>query len=337
MIIVLKRGSDKTEAEPILEKIKNLGLEPLYLPGEEKIVIGALGDERKLSSLRLKSLPQVEKILPILKPYKLCSRELKPKTSSIRVRDVVFGGTEIPVIAGPCSVESEKQIVETALAVKAAGAKLLRGGAFKPRTSPYAFQGLEEEGLRLLSIASKESNLPVVTEIMSEHDLEKVCNSCDMLQIGARNMQNFRLLKAIGNTQIPVLLKRGPAASMNEWLMAAEYILSEGNPNVILCERGIKSFFNETRNTFDLSVIPMVKQETHLPVIADPSHATGIRNIVPDMSMAALAAGADGLIIEVHPKPSEALSDGFQQLNFEEFDCTMRKLKKLVAALDRSI
>ena len=337
MIIVLKEGSSKEDAEPILDLIRTLGLEPLYLPGEEKIVIGALGDERKLAPLELKSLTQVERVIPILKPYKLSNREFRKDKSVVTVGNVQIGGDELIVMAGPCSVESEEQIVNTALSVKEAGAKILRGGAYKPRTSPYAFQGLEEEGLRLLQRAREESGLPIITEIVSEHDLDKVGQVTDMFQIGARNMQNFRLLKAVGGTKTPVMLKRGPAASMDEWLMAAEYILSEGNPNVVLCERGIKSFHKDTRNTFDLSVIPLVRSETHLPVVADPSHGTGVRRIVPQMAQAAVAAGADGLIIEVHPEPDSALSDGFQQLTEEEFAKCMTGVKKVASAMGRRL
>ncbi|MCB0322296.1 MAG: 3-deoxy-7-phosphoheptulonate synthase [Bdellovibrionales bacterium] len=337
MIIILKKGCSEADAQPILERIESLGLKPLYLPGDEKIVLGAIGDERILAQARLESLPVVERIVPILKPHRLSNLEFQPERSRIQVGEVVFGGEEIPVIAGPCAVESERQIVETAQAVRAAGARLLRAGAYKPRTSPYAFQGLEEEGLRLLAIARDASGLPIVTEVISEHDVEKVGAVADMFQIGARNMQNFRLLKAVGGTKTPVLLKRGPAASMGELLLAAEYILAEGNPNVVLCERGIKSFFADTRNTFDLSVIPLLKQETHLPVIADPSHGTGVRSIIPAMSLAAIACGADGLLIEVHPSPQEALSDGFQQLTPEQFQDLMIRSRSVARAVGRTI
>ncbi len=337
MIIVLKQGATQADAEPILEQIRSLGLKPLYLPGDEKIVLGALGDERALASLNLDAIPVVEKVLPILKPYKLANKEFRPERSTVKVKDVVFGGKDVVLIAGPCSVESEAQIIESAIGVKKAGAVMLRGGAFKPRTSPYAFQGLEEEGLKLLALARETTGLPIITEVISEHDIDLVGRYTDMFQIGARNMQNFRLLKAIGETRIPALLKRGPAASMTELLMAAEYILSAGNPNVVLCERGIKSFFPDTRNTFDLSIIPLLRQETHLPIVADPSHGTGMRKLIPDMSLAALAAGADGLLIEVHPDPSKALSDGYQQLDLAEFDGLVKRIKPLVAALGRGL
>ncbi len=335
MIIILKKGAGQEDASPILDQIRALGLEPLYMPGEEKIVIGAIGDERVLAKLQLEAVSTVERVVPILKPYKLSNREFQQERSQIKVQDVTFGGEELVVIAGPCSVESEEQIITAARAVKEAGAHMLRGGAFKPRTSPYSFQGLEQEGLRLLQLAREETGLPVITELVSEHDIQAVADAADMFQIGARNMQNFRLLKAVGETRVPVMLKRGPAASMSDFLMAAEYIMSEGNSNVVLCERGIKSFFNDTRNTFDLSIIPLLKQETHLPIVADPSHGTGVRSIVGDMSLAAVAAGADGLIIEVHPKPEEALSDGFQQLTPAEFSALTGRIQSVAKAVGR--
>lgn len=337
MIIILRKGAGKADAEPILDKIKAAGLEPLYMPGEEKIVIGAIGDERVLAKLNLNALNSVEKVIPILKPYKLSNRELRNENTIVEVAGVKFGGTQLVMIAGPCAVESREQILEAAHGVKQAGADMLRGGAYKPRTSPYAFQGLELEGLELLKLAREETGLPIVTEVVSEKDVEVVAEFADMFQIGARNMQNFRLLEAVGESKVPTLLKRGPAASMSEFLMAAEYILARGNPNVVLCERGIKSFFSDTRNTFDLSIIPLLKRETHLPVIADPSHATGLRSIVPDMSLAAVAAGADGLIIEVHPNPEAALSDGFQQLTPGDYADLVRRVRPVAAAVNRSI
>lgn len=337
MIIVLKQGSSQKDAEPILKQIEELGLKPLYLPGEEKIVLGALGDERKLQSLNLDALPVVERVVPILKPYKLASCDFRQGRSTVRVGDVTFGGDEVILIAGPCSVESEAQILTTAREVKRSGARMLRGGAFKPRTSPYAFQGLEKEGLELLALARRETGLPIVTEVMSEHDVELVGRYADMYQIGARNMQNFRLLKAVGETRVPVLLKRGPAASIPELLMAAEYVMASGNTNVVLCERGIKSFFQETRNTFDLAAIAVLHRETHLPVIADPSHGTGVRALVSDMSLGAIAVGADGLIVEVHPDPGTALSDGFQQLDFAEFAAMSARARSVAQAIGRSV
>lgn len=337
MIIVLKHGASRQDADEILAQIAAVGLKPLYLPGDEKIVLGALGDERVLATLNLESFSTVERVVPILKPYKLANREFRHEPTVVKVRDVSIGGSNLVILAGPCSVESETQIVATARSVKSSGATILRGGAFKPRTSPYAFQGLEEEGLRLLAIAREETGLPIVTEVMSEQEVELVGRYADMYQLGARNMQNFRLLKAVGQTKLPVLLKRGPAASMAELLMAAEYILSEGNRNVVLCERGIKSFFNDTRNTFDLSLIPLLRRETHLPIIADPSHGTGVRRIVPEMTLAAVACGADGVILEVHPEPEHALSDGFQQLNFDEFAALMNRTRAVAQAVGRPL
>ncbi len=337
MIIILKKGSQEADAEPIIQQIRALGLQPLYMPGEEKIVLGVIGDERVLAKLQLDSLAAVERVVPILKPYKMSSKEFKSKTSVVDVAGVKFGTSQVVMIAGPCSVESEEQILESARAVKAAGAVMLRAGAYKPRTSPYAFQGMEEAGLELLKLAREVTGLPIVTELISEHDLDKVAAAADMIQIGARNMQNFRLLKAVGATSIPILLKRGPAASMTDLLMAAEYILSEGNQNVVLCERGIKSFFTDTRNTLDLSVVPLLKRETHLPVIVDPSHGTGVRDLIPDMSLAAIAAGADGLIIEVHPDPEKALSDGFQQLTPAQYESLVGRARRVAEAIDRSL
>jgi len=338
MIIILKTDATKENADVIQEKISSLGLKPLYLPGEEKIVLGAIGDERQLEKLNLDSFSFVEKVIPILKPYKLASRQMTNQTNSIvKVGDVEIGGKKLVTMAGPCSVESEEQIVQTAIAVKKAGANILRGGAFKPRTSPYAFQGMEEDGLKLLQTAKQETGLPIVTEVLSEFHVDLVGKYTDMFQLGARNMQNFRLLKAIGQTDIPVLLKRGPVASLSELLMSAEYILSEGNPNVVLCERGIKSFNNDTRNTFDLSMIPLLKRETHLPVIADPSHGTGVRDLISPMSKAAIAAGADGLMIEVHPNPGEALSDGFQQITPDQFAILFAELQKVARAVDKEM
>ncbi len=337
MIIILKKGSQEIDAQPILEQIRLSGLSPLYLPGEEKIVIGAIGDERVLANLNLDAIAAVEKVIPILKPYKLSNREFKEKRTIVNVGGVEIGGKSVVMMAGPCAVESEEQILQAAHAVKAAGATILRGGAYKPRTSPYAFQGLEKKGLELLQLARKEVGLPIVTEIISEYDLETVAEATDMFQIGARNMQNFRLLKAVGGTKIPILLKRGAAASMADLLMAAEYIMSEGNPNVVLCERGIKSFFSDTRNTLDLSIIPLLKRETHLPIVADPSHGTGVRHLIADMSLASIAAGADGLIIEVHPNPEKALSDAFQQLTPEAYENLVQRARLVAQAVGRSI
>jgi len=280
----------------------------------------------------------VESVVPILKPFKLASREIKPERSVVPIAPgLAIGGKELIVIAGPCSVESEKQIVETARAVKAAGAKILRGGAFKPRTSPYSFQGMEEEGLKLLALAREETGLPIVTEVVNPRDVDLVAKYADIMQVGARNVQNFALLKILGKLDKPVLLKRGMATTIQEYLMSAEYILSEGNRSVLLCERGIRTFETATRNTLDISAVPVLQEQTHLPVLVDPSHATGHAHLVPSMSYAAVAAGCDGLLIEVHPHPEKAASDGPQSLRPEDFSAMMARLKKFAAAADRTL
>ena len=328
MIIILKKEATKEQAEELLEAIGDQGLKPLYMPGTERIVLGALGDERVLGKLRLEGYPFVERVVAILTPYKLVSRELHPHDTMVKVKDVPIGPGYFTVIAGPCAVESEQQIIASAKAVKAAGVKLLRGGAYKPRTSPYSFQGLEEEGLKLLARASEETGLPIVTEVIDVHDIEKVVRYTDMLQVGARNMQNFNLLKELGQAGKPVLLKRGMSATCTDLLMSAEYIVSEGNPDVVLCERGIRTFETATRNTFDLAAVPYLKSKTHLPVIADPSHATGQRDLVLPMTLASVAAGADGVMVEMHPEPSRALSDGQQSLFPEQLKKLMDQVKR---------
>jgi 3-deoxy-7-phosphoheptulonate synthase len=307
--------------------------------GVERTVIGAIGDERGKARLQeLETAPGVERVIPILKPYKLAGLELKKEKSLVTVAPgVVFGGRRVPVIAGPCSVESIDQICRTAEAVKAAGATLLRGGAYKPRSSPYSFQGLEEEGLKMLAAARERTGLPVVTEVMKESVLDLVAQYADLLQIGARNMQNFDLLKAVGQLQKPVLLKRGLANTIREWLMSAEYIMAQGNMQVILCERGIRTFETSTRNTLDLSAIAVLKHETHLPVVADPSHGTGHAAYVEDMALASVAAGADGVMIEVHPNPHEAWSDGAQSLTPPQFEAAMHKMKAVASAVGREL
>jgi 3-deoxy-7-phosphoheptulonate synthase len=280
----------------------------------------------------------VEAVIPITKPYKLASVEFHPKPSAVRVNDAVsVGSKQFVIMAGPCSVESKEQILKTARSVQKAGAQVLRGGAYKPRTSPYDFQGLAEEGLRLLELARKETGLPLVTEVMSQRDVERVERSADILQVGARNVQNFALLKELGQVKKPVLLKRGMSTTIREWLMSAEYILSEGNSDVILCERGIRTFETATRNTLDLSAVPVLREQTHLPIIIDPSHGTGVRAYVPAMAMAAVAVGADGLMIEVHPSPEQALSDGAQSLTLEMFAEMMRKIRPLVDVMERKL
>jgi 3-deoxy-7-phosphoheptulonate synthase len=339
MIIVMKPGTPRKETRTVIEKIRELGYTPHTIYGKTRNVIGAIGDERgKFVLQALESLPGVEAVVPILKPYKLASREVQPESTEIRLAPgVSVGGKMILVIAGPCSVESEPQMVETAKAVKAAGAKVLRGGAFKPRTSPYAFQGLEEKGLRILRKAGDSTGMPVVTEVLNPMDVELVARYSDILQVGARNVQNFALLKRIGKAKRPILLKRGMMTTINEFLMSAEYCLSAGGRHVILCERGIRTFEDATRNTLDLSAVPVLKERTHLPVIVDPSHGTGHSRYVPPMSFAAVAAGADGLMIEVHPAPEKALSDGPQSLTFEKFADLMGALRPFIDAAGRTI
>ncbi|MBE0504385.1 MAG: 3-deoxy-7-phosphoheptulonate synthase [Desulfuromonadales bacterium] len=339
MIIVMKQNASKEELAEVKKQIRAFGYRPHIIHGETRNVIGAVGDERGKSILQaLESYSGVESVVPILKPYKLASREVKCETSVFEIAPgLVIGGPQVIIMAGPCSVESESQIVETALAVKAAGATVLRGGAFKPRTSPYSFQGMEEEGLRLLALAREASGLPIVTEVVNPLDVELVAKYSDILQIGARNVQNFALLKTVGQIDKPILLKRGMATTIQEYLMSAEYILSEGNRRVILCERGIRTFETATRNTLDISAVPVLKELTHLPVVVDPSHATGHAHLVPPMSYAAVAAGADGLIIEVHPCPEKAASDGPQSLRPAEFAVMMKKLAAFVVAAERTL
>ena len=339
MIIVMQRGASKREIEDVMREIEQLGYQTHPIYGVERTVIGAIGDERGKTRLQqLETAAGVERVIPILKPYKLAGKELRKEKTHITVGPgVVFGDVTVPVIAGPCSVETQDQICTTAAAVKQAGATLLRGGAYKPRTSPYSFQGLEEEGLKMLAVARKQTGLPIVTEVMKESVVGLVAEYADVVQIGARNMQNFDLLKAVGQLRKPVLLKRGLANTINEWLMSAEYVMAQGNMNVILCERGIRTFETMTRNTLDLSAVTALKRETHLPVVVDPSHGTGNWEFVEDMSLAAIAAGADGLIIEVHPNPHEAWSDGAQSLTPERFAALMEKARRVAAAVGRRI
>jgi 3-deoxy-7-phosphoheptulonate synthase len=335
MIIVMKAGAAKKDRDEVLKRIKELGYKPHVIHGTTRDVIGAIGDERgKIVLQALESMHGVESVVPILQPYKLASKEVKREASAIAISATVsIGGQEIIVMAGPCSVESEGQILASAHAVKAAGAQMLRGGAFKPRTSPYSFQGLEEDGLKLLAKARQETGLPFVTEVINP----ETADHADILQIGARNSQNFALLKKVGQLKRPVLLKRGMAMTIQEFLMSAEYIMSEGNQAVILCERGIRTFETATRNTLDLSAIPVLKSKTHLPVIADPSHGTGNYHYVGPMSLAAVACGADGLIIEVHPDPEHASSDGPQSLKPAKFAALMEQIKKVAAAVNREL
>jgi 3-deoxy-7-phosphoheptulonate synthase len=339
MIIVMKAGAAKKDKDEVLKRIRELGYKPHVIHGTTRDVIGAVGDERgKLVLQGIESMHGVESVVPILQPYKLASKEVKREPSIIPIGESIsIGGPELVVMAGPCSVESEEQIIATAQAVKAAGARVLRGGAFKPRTSPYSFQGLEEEGLKLLAKARELTGLPVVTEVINPETADLVAAYADILQIGARNAQNFALLKKVGQLKKPVLLKRGMSMTIQEFLMSAEYIMSEGNQAVILCERGIRTFETATRNTLDLSAIPVLKEKTHLPVIADPSHGTGNYHYVAAMSYAAVAAGADGLIIEVHPDPERASSDGPQSLKPKKFAAMMDQLKLFAGAAGRHV
>lgn len=339
MIVVMKSAASAEDIDKVVSFIKELGYKAHPIQGVVRTVIGVVGDDRGkiVHQESLTLLGGVEKVVPILQPYKLASREIKEESSEISVESRKIGGREIGVIAGPCSVESEEQIMTIAKAVKAAGASMLRGGAYKPRTSPYSFQGLGQEGLELMLQAKKETGLLLVTEIMDTNDIEKLDKYADMLQIGARNSQNYSLLKVLGKSTKPVLLKRGLSTTISEFLMCAEYILSEGNPNVILCERGIRTFETATRNTFDLNAIPVLKEKTHLPVVADPSHGTGYWNYVTPVAMAAVAAGADGLMVEVHNNPEKALSDGGQSLKPDKFDELMRKTALVANAVGRTM
>jgi 3-deoxy-7-phosphoheptulonate synthase len=337
MIIVLRPEATPDTAQEILERIGALGLKPLHMPGTERVVLGALGDERVLEQLHLESHPMVESVQRILAPWKLVSREMHPHDTVVDVGGVAVGGAPFVVIAGPCAVESREQVVETARAVASSGAAILRGGAFKPRTSPYAFQGLGIEGLRLLREAADAAGLPCVTEVLDVADVEVVDRYADALQCGARNMQNFRLLKELGQSRKPVILKRGMSARVDDLLLAAEYVLAEGNSRVILCERGIRTFETATRNTLDLNAVPLIRRRTHLPILVDPSHGTGLRELVAPMSKAAAACGADGLLIEVHRDPQEARSDGRQSLSPAQFASLMRELEPVASACGRPL
>ena len=337
MIIVLKPHATEAEVAQVIRKIESFGLAAHISKGTERTIIGAIGDERVLQEGQLEAFPFVEKVLPVLKPYKLASREFRPEGSVVNVDGVLVGGRRVVVMAGPCAVEGREGLLETARSVKAAGGHILRGGAYKPRTSPYTFQGLGEEGLKYLAEAKRETGLPIVTELMDTREASVVYEYADLVQIGARNMQNFKLLKEVGSRQKPVLLKRWMSSTVKELLLAAEYIMSEGNYDVILCERGIRTFEDATRNTLDLSIVPLIKQLSHLPVIVDPSHATGKWDLVPPMALAAVAAGADGIMVEVHPRPEEALSDGPQALLPSTFVKLMNDLGTLASAVGRTL
>ncbi|MFQ5899209.1 MAG: 3-deoxy-7-phosphoheptulonate synthase [Candidatus Methylomirabilia bacterium] len=338
MIIVLKQGATEEEIADVSRRIVSMGYRPHVSRGEARTIIGAIGDDRGKERLQaLAALEAVESIIRILQPFKLASREVRQDRTLVTVNGVAIGGKRLAIMAGPCSVESREQLLEVARVAKAAGATILRGGAYKPRTSPYAFQGLEEEGLRLLGEARKATGLAVVTEVLEPHKVEVVAEHADILQIGARNVQNFSLLKRVAECGKPVLLKRGMATSIQEWLLSAEYILSGGNPHVMLCERGIRTFETSTRFTLDLNAIPVLKKLTHLPVIVDPSHGTGHWEYVGAMARAGIAAGADGLMIEVHNRPEEALSDGPQSLKPDRFARLMEELRPLAQVLGRDL
>lgn len=337
MIIVLKPDSPAPAADEILGRISSAGLKPLHMPGSERVVLGALGDKRVLAGLALENHPAVESVKPILAPYKLVGRELHPHDSVVRIGKMALGGSAFHVIAGPCAVETHDQTRASGLAAKVAGASAIRAGAYKPRTSPYGFSGHGPEGLRILRDVGDALGLPVVTEVMDTADVEIVAAHADALQIGARNMQNFALLRAVGRCGKPVLLKRGPSARIEELLLAAEYLLAAGNDQVVLCERGIRTFETATRNTLDLNAIPYIKRKSHLPVLVDPSHGTGIRDLVAPMALAAAACGADGLLIEVHENPAAALSDGAQSLYPDQFADLMEALAPVVRAVGRRL
>ena len=337
MIIVMKKDAPIEHVNNVSKAVERFGLKPHVIVGEERTVVAAVGDERKMDLAVLENLPDVSEVLPILAPYKRASIEVKRERTIIETGSLKVGGAQVAVIAGPCSVESEEQIISTARAVKAAGATALRGGAFKPRTSPYSFQGMKQAGLELLAAAKAETGLAVVTEVMSSEDVPLLTKYADVLQIGARNMQNYRLLEAVGACRTPVLLKRGPSATLEELLLAAEYILDGGNNHVMLCERGIRTFEMHTRFTLPLATVSYLHAKTHLPVIVDPSHGTGHTYLVPDMCKAAVAIGADGLIVEVHPNPAQASSDGYQSLDFKQFEKMMADCRRVAAAVDRTL
>ncbi len=337
MLVVMKPHATPAEIDAVVERIRELGLTPHPIPGAQRVAIGVTGNKGALEAAVFVTLPGVADAIRVSQPFKLVSREVKEEDTVIDVDGVPLGGEAIAIMAGPCSVESKDQILEAAQAVKASGARFLRGGAFKPRTSPYEFQGLAEEGLKLLALAREKTGLKVVTEVMDAETLPMVAEYADVLQIGARNMQNYSLLKQVGALRKPVLLKRGPSATIKEWLMAAEYVVAGGNYQVALCERGIRTFETMTRNTLDLNAVPVLKALTHLPVVVDPSHGIGLRAHVAAMARAGVAAGADAIIVEVHPRPEKALSDGHQSLTPAEFDELVRQVRVIAGAIGRSV
>ena len=337
MILVIKPQTTEAALEHMIQEIEHTGLHTHLSKGEEVTIVGLVGDKTKIDLTAIEANPIVEKIIPVTESYKLANKKFHPEPTTFAVKDTLIGPDTMTIMSGPCAVESEEQLLCIARAVKAQGATILRGGAYKPRTSPYSFQGLEEEGLRYMKIASQETGLATICEVTSAHAVESAYKYVDMLQIGARNMQNFELLKEVGKTAMPVLLKRGLSATIDEWLNAAEYIMSSGSSKVALCERGIRTYETATRNTLDLSAVCVLKERTHLPVIVDPSHATGVRAFVEPLSAAAIACGADGLMIEVHNDPAHALSDGPQSLNFDQFASVMEHLKPYIALSGRTL
>ena len=337
MLVVMKPHATQSEIDAVVERIRSMGLQPHAIPGAQRVAIGITGNKGGLDPGAFETMPGVADAIRVSQPFKLVSREVKEEDTIIDIGGVKLGGPEIVVMAGPCSVESRTQVLEAAHAVKAAGAKILRGGAFKPRTSPYEFQGLAEEGLKLLALAREQTGLKVVTEVMDVENLAMVSDYADILQIGARNMQNFSLLRRLGEVKKPILLKRGPSATIKEWLMAAEYVVAGGNYQVALCERGIRTFETMTRNTLDLNAVPVLKALTHLPVVVDPSHGIGLRRHVAAMARAGIAAGADAIIVEVHPQPDKALSDGHQSLTPAEFEALMKQARVIAGAVGRSL
>jgi 3-deoxy-7-phosphoheptulonate synthase len=337
MLVVMRQNATPADVEAVVEKIRSLGLTPHAIPGAQRVAIGITGNKGGLDPAQFEGMAGVGEAIRVSQPFKLVSREVKPEDTVIDVGGALIGGPAIAIMAGPCSVESEEQLLAAAHAVKKAGAKFLRGGAFKPRTSPYEFQGMGEAGLKLLAEAREQTGLKVITEVMDPDDLPACLEYADVLQLGARNMQNFSLLKKLGGVRKPVMIKRGPSATIKEWLMAAEYVVAHGNYQVALCERGIRTFETATRNTLDLNAVPVLKALTHLPVVVDPSHGIGIRAHVPAMARAGIAAGADAIIVEVHPRPEKALSDGQQSLTPAEFEELMRQVRVIAGAIGRAI
>jgi 3-deoxy-7-phosphoheptulonate synthase len=337
MIIIMEMRANEKDVDAVITRVESVGFKTHISKGEERTIIGVIGDERRLDKGAINRMKGVDRVVPVLRPFKLASRDFQPENSKIPINGHVFGDKKVIIMAGPCSVESREQMMETGVAVKEAGAHMLRGGAFKPRTSPYSFQGMGEEGLKILAETRAETGLYVITEVMAPEQVELVANYADVLQIGTRNMQNYALLNAVGQTNMPVLLKRGMMSTIEELLMSAEYIMSNGNHKVILCERGIRTFEKYTRNTLDINAVPVLKELTHLPVVVDPSHATGKWTLVKAASKAAVAAGADGLIIEVHPNPAEAVSDGEQSLKPRRFIELMTEVRRVAEAVGRTL